>query len=79
MFIEVSLVIYFHNFLFESSMTEVINSPNQTKMGFVWFWPPNLFGAYLSVFWPEANFDSFVRCFVAVCPSESLAKVEAGR
>lgn len=51
----------------------------QNEMGFAWFWPPNLFGAYLPVFWPEANSDSSVRCFVAACPPESLAKVEAGR
>lgn len=48
-------------------------------MDFVWLWRPNLFGAYLPVFWPEANSDPCVRCFVAVCPPESLAKVEAGR
>lgn len=60
-------------------MTKVINSQNQIKMGFAWFWPSDLFGAYLPMFWPEANSDSSVRCFVAVCPPESLAKVKAGR
>lgn len=59
-------------------MIKVINIQNQIKICFVYFWTPNLFGA-LSVFWSEANSDSSVRCFVAVCPPESLAKVEAGR
>jgi len=60
-------------------MIKVINSQNKIKVRFVWFWPPNVFGAYLPVFWPEVNSDSSVRCFVAVCPPESLAKVQAGR
>lgn len=49
------------------------------KICFVYLWTPNLFGACLSVFWPEANSDSSVRCFVSACPPESLAEVEAGR